>query len=172
MGRVVYKPAYYARFVCDYFTACLANEQMRLWQRGSSTWWIQTLWWVTNDVACSSIWPAQLPSSRMVLQYSSKGTSSSTKGSNSSQWSCMHSLTNSDDSRNFCNPQHTGVDKQRHWPIREASCASDWIFRAPKGSISKLIHKKHNAWHPINNLLMILDVLEVHRSKILQNTWI
>ncbi len=172
MGRVVYKPAYSARFVCDHFTACLVNEQMRLWQRGSSTWWMQMLWWVTNDVACRSIWPAQVPTSRMVLQYSSKGTSSSTKGSNSSPWSCTHSLTNSDDSRNFCNSQHTGVDKQRHWPIREAACASDRIFRAPKGSVSKLIHKKHSASHPINNLLMILDVLEVHRSKILQNTWI
>ncbi len=53
------------------------------------TWWIQILQPVTSDVACSSMCPAHVPSSRMALQYSLKGTSSSTNGSNTSRCSCI-----------------------------------------------------------------------------------
>ena len=40
---------------------------------------------VTNETACNSMFPAHVLTSRILLQYSSKGTSSSIKGSKSSR---------------------------------------------------------------------------------------
>lgn len=52
------------------------------------TRWMQILLLVTREPACNSILPAHVPSFSMDSQYSSNGTSSSIKGSNSSRWSC------------------------------------------------------------------------------------
>ena len=61
----------------------LKNKYIR--RKGLQTRCMQIFEPVTNETACNSIFPAHVLTSRMLLQYSSKGTSSSIKGSKSSR---------------------------------------------------------------------------------------